>query len=149
MSDFLVGALSAATSFCGNSSLSFWDPIAGGLGECFQTVFVLTPAHLILGLASAYFLGKGSAAEVHHPRSTVQLIALCLRLAAVLVLVAAPVVGTALLYSLDETEIEEHSGFSQIYSSALMSLSWAVHFVLVAIIALGRLDQESLQGATR
>ena len=90
-----VAGLTASSAFCGNSSLSFFDPSDGAIGECFVKVFVLTPAHAGLALCSAYgvgraFAGGGGRVAADRPRGAVQIAALVSRMVAVLVLLAAP-----------------------------------------------------------
>ena len=59
----VAGLTEASSAFCGNSSLSFFDPSDGAIGECFVKVFVLTPAHAVLALCSAYGVGKACASR--------------------------------------------------------------------------------------
>ena len=90
-----VAGLTASSAFCGNSSLSFFDPSDGAIGECFVKVFVLTPAHAALALCSAYGVGRafaGSRVVVAdgRPRGALQVAAVALRAVAVLVLLLTP-----------------------------------------------------------
>ena len=93
--DFTPG-LTASSAFCGNSSLSFFDPSDGAIGECFVKVFVLTPAHAALALCSAYGAGRAFAASRTvaaadgRPRGALQWAAVALRAIAVLVLLVTP-----------------------------------------------------------
>ena len=93
-----VAGLTASSAFCGNSSLSIFDPSDGAIGECFVKVFVLTPAHAGLALCSAYGVGRafanggggGGRVAADRPRGSVQIAALVSRMVAVLILLAAP-----------------------------------------------------------
>ena len=94
--DFTAG-LTASSAFCGNSSLSFFDPSDGAIGECFVKVFVLTPAHAALALCSAYGAGRAfagsrtvAAAADGRPRGALQWAAVALRAIAVFVLMVIP-----------------------------------------------------------
>ena len=92
---YSVAGLTASSAFCGNSSLSFFDPSDGAIGECFVKVFVLTPAHAALALCSAYGAGRafaGSRVVVPdgRPRGALQFAAVALRALAVFVLLVTP-----------------------------------------------------------
>ena len=116
---------------CGKQSLSVWDDEIQDFGECFTSLFLVSPAHALLAIASAYYLGKNP--PTYYIRTKYQKVALYIRTIVIFFLAACPAVAALLLLSLDTT-IMEDQGMSGMFETSIQTFSWCFHFAYTVML---------------
>ena len=116
---------------CGKQSIAFWDDDNEDFGECFTSLFLVSPAHAFLAIASGYYLGNNP--PTYYMRTQCQKFALYTRTIVIFFLAACPAIAAALLLSLS-THITADQGISGVLETVIQTFSWILHFAYTVIL---------------
>lgn len=119
------------THLCGRQNLTVWDDDANDFGECFLSLALVCPAHILMAITSAYCIGRRNTP--YYIRTDRQKWVLYTRALATLVLAASPAV-VEVLQTAFGTTIFEDDGISEIAETFIQIFSWLVHFMYVIFL---------------
>ena len=94
-------------------------------------MFLVSPAHAFLAIASAYYLGKNPS--IYYIRTKYQKIALYARTILIFFLAACPAVAAALLLTLN-TPIMSDQGLSGVLETTIQTFSWLLNFAYTVML---------------
>ena len=119
------------TQLCGNQSLYIWDEDLEDFGQCFTSLALVTPAHAVLAVVCAYYVGFRPPR--YYIRSRTQKLALYLRSLSTLTMASLPVLSNVLLYVF-KTQIFEDEGLSDLIETVAQVLSWILLFAYTVLL---------------
>jgi len=114
------------TRLCGPEHLVVWNSTESDLGSCFQNLFLVFPAQVLLAVTSAYYLGF--QASQWYLRSRFQKQILACRSLAILMLLLIPMGRSIALYNVNRSSIMEE-GEAGVLAGAVQCFSWSLHLM--------------------
>lgn len=111
---------------CGHQSLFVWDDVISDFGECFTSLALITPVHVIMAITVAYKLGR--ITNNYYLRTKCQKLAVAMRAVITLTMAINPIVANIILVA-TRTQILKLEGYSDIIETTSQTLSWILMFV--------------------
>ncbi len=119
------------TELCGNHEWIVWNNATNDFGQCFFSLAIVNPAHALLAIASAYYIGLRS--RPYYLRTSQQKWILYTRGLAVLALALSPVICMIASAALHINVVYEE-GISYYVEASIEVLAWLLHFIYVMIL---------------
>jgi len=114
------------TRLCGTQKFVVWDDENTDFGSCFQDLFLVFPAQVLLAVTSAYYLGFQATLWILRTRFQKQILAA--RFLAVLLLALLPIARSVALFFVNRDLVME-SGEVAFLSGAVQCFSWCLHLM--------------------
>jgi len=111
---------------CGDEGFVVWNQTRSDFGTCFESLFLVFPAQVLLAITSAYYLGFQNTLWILRTRFQKQMLAA--RSLAVLFLAIVPIARSVALYSINRRLVME-SGEVAFLAGSVQCLSWSLHLM--------------------
>ena len=119
------------TELCGIHNWTVWNNVTNDFGQCFFSLAIVSPAHALLAIVSAYFIGLRSTP--FYLRTRQQKWVLYTRGVATLGLAMTPVICLIVTAALHADVLVEE-GISYYIDASVEIFSWLLHFIYVIIL---------------
>ena len=119
------------TRLCGSYNWTIWNNQTNDFGLCFYSVAVVNPAHALLAIISAFYIGLRS--QAYYLRTRQQKWIIMVRGLSVLILAVTPVICLVVSYIL-QANILENVGISYYVEESIEVFSWLLHFIYIMIL---------------
>ena len=126
-----MGYIFNVSVLCGSYNWTVWNNQTNDFGLCFYSVAVVNPAHALLAIISAYYIGLRS--QAYYLRTKQQKWIIMIRGLSVLLLAVTPVICLVVSYIL-HANILQNVGISYFIEESIEVFSWLLHFVYIMIL---------------